>query len=71
MRLQSILTLFSLYYVCSTCAKLKNKVSLQWAICDQNPQIVLVLEKLDRAGAQPDKLDPISYYDTNPPVYTT
>jgi hypothetical protein len=54
--------------VTSYSVSIKNKVNLQWAICDKSPQIVL--EKLGRAAAEPDKVDPISYYDTKPPVYT-
>ncbi|KUL85296.1 hypothetical protein ZTR_07933 [Talaromyces verruculosus] len=68
MRLQYTFILFSLRCVFSSSIKIKDKVNLQWAICDKNPQIVL--EKLGKAAAEPDKVDPISYYDTKPPVYT-
>lgn len=49
-------------------SKTKDKVSLQWSICDLNPQIVL--QKLGKGISDLDKLDPITYYDTIPPVYT-
>ncbi|KAJ6102704.1 hypothetical protein N7486_005131 [Penicillium sp. IBT 16267x] len=48
--------------------KIKDEVSLQWAICDTNPHTVLT--KLNAVGRNPEKLDPITYYDTAIPVYT-
>lgn len=68
MNLQSGFTLIFLFCASFSWAKVKNKVSLQWAICDDDPQVVL--EKLGEVVGEPDKLDPISYYDTNPPFYT-
>ncbi|EFR05552.1 hypothetical protein MGYG_08568 [Nannizzia gypsea CBS 118893] len=51
----------------SVIAKVKNKISLQWSICDSDPNTVL--RKLGEDIRDPDKLDPISYYDSQPPVY--
>lgn len=65
-------TLFGLFYLLtlSSCLPLspKDQVSLQWAICDASPYAVLT--KLGVAPHRPDKLDPITYYDTFPPAYT-
>jgi hypothetical protein len=44
------------------------KVNLQWSICDTNSQAVL--QKLGEDGArEPYKKTPVTYYDTNPPLY--
>ncbi|KAL4733045.1 hypothetical protein BDV11DRAFT_214442 [Aspergillus similis] len=48
--------------------KIKDETSLQWSICDADPQAVLA--KLGTVARAPDKLDPITYYDTYPPLYT-
>lgn len=54
----------------SSCVPLRTKdqVSLQWAICDASPHAVL--RKLGVVPHNPDKLDPITFYDTLPPAYT-
>ncbi|PVH92173.1 hypothetical protein DM02DRAFT_298000 [Periconia macrospinosa] len=49
-------------------AKGKDKVHLQWSICDCNPQTVL--QKLGGDSSDPYKHAPVTYYDTNPPIYT-
>ena len=46
----------------------KQKVDLQWAICDKDAETVL--RKLGEAGVPPHKANNITYYDINPPVYT-
>lgn len=53
----------------STCwpLRIKDQISLQWSICDASPHAVLT--KLGVVPHDPDKLDPITYYDTFPPVY--
>jgi hypothetical protein len=64
------LELFVLLYLVtlSSCwPKIKDQVSLQWSICDLDPHAVLT--KLGAVDRNPDKLDPITYYDTRPPVY--
>jgi hypothetical protein len=68
MKLHALLAILFLLTVPSSLAKTKDKVNLQWSICDSNTEIVL--QKLSKDGGDPDKLDPITYYDTNPPVYT-
>ncbi|GAB5585169.1 hypothetical protein Unana1_00069 [Umbelopsis nana] len=65
MKLHAILYLLTFPFFLT---KTKDKVNLQWSICDSNPQIVL--QKLGKHSGDPDKLDPITYYDTDPPVYT-
>ncbi|KAL4767175.1 hypothetical protein BDW60DRAFT_200670 [Aspergillus nidulans var. acristatus] len=63
-----LVMLFYLVASSSCWPKSKDQVSLQWSICDANPQAVL--EKLGTVARAPDKLDPITYYDTYPPLYT-
>ncbi|RDW76907.1 uncharacterized protein DSM5745_06899 [Aspergillus mulundensis] len=48
--------------------KRKDQASLQWSICDTDPEAVLA--KLGHVARDPDKLDPITYYDAYPPRYT-
>jgi hypothetical protein len=48
--------------------KAKDKIDLQWSICDSNPGIVL--QKLGEDRGDPDRQNPITYYDAKPPVYT-
>ncbi|PVH69051.1 hypothetical protein DL98DRAFT_541930 [Cadophora sp. DSE1049] len=48
--------------------KAQDKIDLQWWICDSNPQIVL--QELGENSGDPDRQNPITYYDTRPPVYT-
>lgn len=67
MKFHVLLIVLSLFFISFSLSK-KEKVSLQWSICDSNPHIVL--QKLGKVISNPDKLDPITYYDTNPPVYT-
>ncbi|KAL4912348.1 hypothetical protein BDW62DRAFT_215089 [Aspergillus aurantiobrunneus] len=65
------LTLVALLYLVALAScrpKIKDQVSLQWAICDSDPHAVLA--KMGAQVRSPDKLDPITYYDTSPPVYT-
>ncbi|KHN94784.1 uncharacterized protein MAM_07380 [Metarhizium album ARSEF 1941] len=46
----------------------KQKISLQWAICDSDPQETLV--KLGLSSTTPPyKENPITYYDEQPPVH--
>jgi hypothetical protein len=68
MKLPGLVALFYLVTLSSCGPKIKDQVSLQWSICDANPYAVLT--KLGVAARDPDKLDPITYYDTSPPLYT-
>ncbi|KAK3175525.1 hypothetical protein K4F52_010201 [Lecanicillium sp. MT-2017a] len=46
----------------------KDEASLQWAICDTNPQDALM--KLGLASTTPPyKENPVTYYDEQPPAY--
>ncbi|KAL4756005.1 uncharacterized protein BDW70DRAFT_145567 [Aspergillus foveolatus] len=63
-----LVMLFYLVAPSSCWPKSKDQVSLQWSICDTNPQAVFA--KLGTVTRAPDKLDPITYYDTYPPLYT-
>ncbi|KAJ6148951.1 hypothetical protein N7471_000150 [Penicillium samsonianum] len=68
MRPLDVVMMFYLVASSSCSPKIKDQVSLQWSICDTNPQAVLM--KLGIEARDPDKLDPITYYDTSPSVYT-
>jgi hypothetical protein len=63
----SALALVSYGSTSNSAARIKDKVSLQWAICDVDPYNVLL--KLGEDARDPDKLDPITYYEAKPPVY--
>lgn len=69
MKFHVIFIILLLLIISFSLSKTKNKISLQWSICDSDPQIVL--RKLGKNISDPDKLDPISYYDTNTPIYTS
>lgn len=60
--------LFYLVAPSSCWPKIKDQASLQWSICDEIPRTLLA--KLGTVARAPDKLDPITYYDTYPPLYT-
>ncbi|CAO3636177.1 unnamed protein product [Cunninghamella blakesleeana] len=45
--------------------KPKDLISLEWSVCDLNPETVL--EKLGKKDIEPYKITPISYFDTDPP----
>lgn len=66
-------SLVGLSYLLTACGcwplSTKDQVSLQWSICDASPHTVL--KKLGVMPQDPDKLDPITYYDTFPPIYTS
>lgn len=58
----------SIFLVALSLAKSKDKIHLQWALCDPHPSIVL--QKLDGGVSDPYKQAPITYYDTEPPTHT-
>lgn len=66
MRLFTLLP--SILLLAAPFAAAKKEVSLQWAICEPNPQEVLQKLGLD-ATSPPYKENPITYYDEKPPVY--
>lgn len=68
MKLPRLVAYFYIATLSSCWPEIKDQVSLQWAICDANPYAVLT--KLGVAARDPDKLDPITYYDTSPPLHT-
>lgn len=52
----------------ATVAAAKEKISLQWALCDPNPQSALWKLGLG-TNTPPYKTNPITYYDIRPPTY--
>jgi len=59
-----IILLFAFFSVAFS----RGKVSLQWAICEANPQDTLPKLGLD-AATPPYKENPITYYDEQPPFH--
>ncbi|ERF72739.1 hypothetical protein EPUS_04792 [Endocarpon pusillum Z07020] len=68
MKLHAVLAVFLILAVSLTPAEVSDEIHLQWSICDPNPQVVL--QKLgEDVRSGPKKQSPITYFDTNPPVY--
>ncbi|KID96007.1 hypothetical protein MAJ_08002, partial [Metarhizium majus ARSEF 297] len=60
--------LYSILLFALSFARVKNKISLQWAICDSTPQETLAKLGLDPT-TPPYKENPIAYYDEKPPIH--
>lgn len=52
----------------ATLARAQEEIHLQWAVCEKDADTAL--RKLGKGGAPPKKQNPISYYDTQPPVHS-
>ncbi|MDR3606396.1 MAG: hypothetical protein P4M08_03335 [Oligoflexia bacterium] len=65
MRTLPLLLVISLFPVLSVA---DEQINLQWSICDTSPSVVL--EKLGAADTELSKKVEITYYDSNPPIYT-
>lgn len=63
-----LLPLYTALVLAAPFAAAKEKISLQWALCDKTPQDVL--QKVGLGTSLPYKENPITYYDEQPPVYT-
>lgn len=60
-------TVYTALFLITTLATAKQKISLQWALCDPSPQSAL--PKLGLGTSPPYKQNPITYYDTQTPTY--
>ncbi|KAF7512886.1 hypothetical protein GJ744_011989 [Endocarpon pusillum] len=68
MNLHAVLAVVLILAVPLIPAEVRDEIHLQWSICDPNPHIVLQKLGEDSRGG-PKKQNPITYFDTDPPVY--